>query len=407
MPSTLRNSPDIAPCQSAHQQDTGDCGALPQPQTLQGSTASSAGSFGTPCTVHNASSFDAGADIKHDSEAACQAPHAEPSNGPAQLVAVASVAPTADNHNQEATLGDSSLEQVSWAVDPGVLDEGNEPGSFVCTPESPKRQPSGSTEELFPETNFEDSEDDSGCMAMFKSYMNDHTAYDTKRSRILEISTSTMAEKELPTARERLSEHDAPPFDGAPMQQGTPQSDTSRLSSRPSSLAGTEAAPLQQVSAASSTVPFSDIKGVENRPDTVQKRSESKASSRSERSSAGSGKPNVACASAGTASDKPADIPVYDLEEVRATQISVSGAYAPPELGSCFRLSAATDTLIILNSCCRLVMHGSLHVCVVTIFCITSPSGRVYATSSAELFAIQFVCHTHVLLLAQGTWLHA
>lgn len=68
----------------------------------------------------------------------------------------------------------------------------------TCTTDSHVNDCCCAAEDLFPETNFEDSEeDDGGCMEMFKSCMNDHSVYDTKRSRVLELSdcpASTLAD---------------------------------------------------------------------------------------------------------------------------------------------------------------------------------------------------------------------
>jgi hypothetical protein len=69
----------------------------------------------------------------------------------------------------------------------GSLTAGGTPGCSAAD----SRQSGWLANELFPETNFEDSEDDGGCVEMFKSCMNDHSAYDTKRSLILELSATS------------------------------------------------------------------------------------------------------------------------------------------------------------------------------------------------------------------------
>ena len=335
MPSSAKHSPDNAPYQPTHQQEAGACGAVPQGRVLQGQRVNSAGNHGTTDTLHTAEFGDLGVSSMHDSEArsqggAKQGGQAEAPSAAARAAVATSAAPAPELHNQGGESGHSCVEHVDWANGSEVLGHRNEAGICGRKSESPKQHSSGSIEDLFPETNFEDSEDDGGSIAMFKSCMNDHSAYDTKRSRILELSSGSTAAKEAPPASDVSCKNHATPFDGVPMQQGASSHDGA---SQPPSLTGTEPTPLPQLSTVSSSTSFTDVKGADTGPERALNRSCSKASSCSEHFTASCGKTeaenNGEC-NTNTAPDKPSDL--NDAKDNKTPLAPSCGVFAPTPL---------------------------------------------------------------------------
>lgn len=205
-----------------------------------------------------------------------------------------------------AAISDRAGPDAVERVGSGVVDRENKPGNVGCHPGSPTRQASCSAEDLFPEKNFEDSEeDDGGYMEQFKSCMNDHSVYDTKRSRVFEVSTSEADGQEVPPVSD-ISTENAAPFDV--VQQGS----SGHVTSTKPALS-TETLPPQQAATASTAAPFPEAKSSKNVPDKVQDQSDAEASSRLEPCATSGGTPSSdeskAGPSSGTSetSDKPVD----------------------------------------------------------------------------------------------------